>query len=80
MESTNYQFVAKVPAYNLDNAFVNSQNGFTDLAWIQNFHGLDAKTCRSTSVGDIIGHNGKYYLVKGIGFEECKSPFPMNEI
>ncbi len=78
--SNNYQFVAKIPAYSLDNAFVNSQNGFTDLVWIQNFHGIDVKSCRSTSVGDIIGHNGKYYLVKEIGFEEVDSPFPMNEI
>lgn len=51
-----------------------------DLKGYQNFQGLDAKPCRSTSVGDIIFDGEKYWKVKGIGFEEVDNPFLMNEI
>jgi len=69
--STDYRLVGTVHAFSLEGAYKMIQNGLDNS--------VDLKT-RSTSVGDIIGHNGKYYLVKGIGFEEVDSPFPMNEI
>jgi len=56
------KYVGFVNATSLDEAFKKSQN--LDEEWNPGV--------RSTSVGDVIQDDDKFYLVKGIGFEELK--------
>ena len=52
-----------VYASSIDDAFFKSNN-FDDAPW------NEENPCRSTSVGDIIQDNDKFFMVCGIGFKE----------
>ena len=70
-----YSHVADIACGSLEDAFDLSNN--INKAWIENDEVAKlsetvkfAGGCRSTSVGDIISHDGKLYVVAGFGFEE----------
>ena len=60
-ENQPRRYAGYVDANSLDQAFAYAQNHYTD--WAKNQE-------RSTSIGDIINCEGKYYLVCGRGFKE----------
>jgi hypothetical protein len=58
------QYVSFVEANSLEDAFIKSQNDFND-DW-----STEDKPLRSTSVGDIIQDDDKFFMICGIGFRE----------
>lgn len=69
-DETVYQkreYVNAVRATSLEEAFQLSQNDFNDN-W-----STDIKPLRSTSVGDIIQDDDKFFLVCGQGFRELEN-------
>jgi len=64
-----YEQVALVDTEDLNKAFELTNN--IDSSWTRN-PGLvtDKEACRSTSTGDVLKINGKYYLVASIGFKQ----------
>jgi len=63
--NSEYQLAGVVKAGSLEQAFIFSQEFSTQ--WT-------SKNLRSTSVGDVITDNHKYYMVKNIGFREVNQP------
>jgi hypothetical protein len=64
LKEHEYQLVGNVKASTKEQAFINSQNFSSQ--W-------ELKRLRSTCVGDIISDGEKYYMVKGMGFQEIIS-------
>lgn len=64
-------YVGHVEANSLQMAYTKSQN----FEWPWNVD----KPCRSTSVGDAIELNGKFYMVCGVGFKEILIDEPLSE-
>jgi hypothetical protein len=64
----NYIMVAEVAASSLEEVFDMTQN--VEDTWTKNPHVLWSKShdLRSTSVGDVLVHNGKAWLVAWQGF------------
>jgi hypothetical protein len=60
------EYTGFVVADSLEKAFILSQND--ENVW------NTANPCRSTSVGDIIQDDDKFYMVCGIGFKELIEP------
>lgn len=60
------EYVGFVYANSLEEAYINSQN--IDDEW------NPENPCRSTSVGDVIQDNDKFFMVCGIGFKELIEP------
>jgi hypothetical protein len=56
-----YQLVGYVAAHTKEQAFIYSQSFSTQ--W-------EDRKLRSTCVGDVISDGDKYYMVKGMGFQE----------
>lgn len=61
-------YVGHVEANSLNQAYALTQN----LEWPWNIN----SPCRSTSVGDVIECDGKFYMVAGIGFIEVGTEEP----
>jgi hypothetical protein len=57
-----YRFVAHVYAPSLGEVYQQAQNDFSE-----HYRGYKV---RSTSVGDVIGKDGEYWMIKGMGFEK----------
>jgi len=60
------KYAGFVNADSLEEAFVESQN--TEEHW------NPINPCRSTSIGDVIQDDNKFYIVLGSGFEELIEP------
>lgn len=60
------EYTGFVVADSLEKAFILSQND--ENVW------NTANPCRSTSVGDVIQDDDKFYMVCGIGFKELRTP------
>lgn len=72
IETENYVYAGTVGAFDLEDAFVRSQNGLhSDLGW-NDFQSITegVSPARSTSVGDIIYDKENSWLVEGIGFKK----------
>jgi len=61
------KYVGFVYASSIDDAFFKSNN-FDDRPW------NEENPCRSTSIGDVIQDNDKFFMVCGIGFKELIEP------
>ena len=59
-------YVGHVMAESLEHAYTVSQNA--SESW------NESNPCRSTSVGDAIEINNKFFMVSGIGFKELIEP------
>lgn len=60
------EYAGFVYANSLEEAYINSQN--IDDEW------NPENPCRSTSIGDIIQDDNKFFMVCGIGFKELIEP------
>lgn len=70
------QYVGFVEANSIEEAFKKSQNGGIYNS-TGNHEGLPwnpTNPCRSTSVGDVIQDDDKFFMVCGIGFKELIEP------
>jgi len=71
LPAESYTKVATVEAFDMDDAYYQSQN--IESSWLQNPNVSSKLTqCRSTSVGDIIFNQKEKqgYMVMNIGFEK----------
>jgi hypothetical protein len=69
-----FKKVAEIETDDLEDAYRRSQNIDEPWTWYPGVKvfGLDdfEQKCRSTSVGDVLEHNGKFFHVSEVGFEE----------
>jgi hypothetical protein len=64
------ELVATIEASDLEDAYVKTQN-------LKEYWNKE-NPCRSTSIGDVIEIDDKYYMVKSIGFEDITNTLKTN--
>jgi hypothetical protein len=70
---TKYTKVAEVETTDMDEAFRLTNHITHNWTENQGVTSLKGREVRSTSVGDIIEHDGRFYVVASVGFEEIKT-------